>query len=138
MPLITPHLVQRTFPPNSLNPAAKSTCIQITSSRANIPSILDPCPKNLKLLAKTKMADELTNLFVSLWQTAQLNVSRVPIPHHISASRDWSLSCIARVITDRMVIDDNFIRQMLSLVSPSGYPHCTHCKPNLSNRLCDS
>lgn len=63
------------------------------------------------------MADELSSIFISLSQTAQHNEPRIPLPQQITASRDWSLSCLARVITDRMNIDDNFIHQMINIWS---------------------
>lgn len=56
--------------------------------------------------------DEISSLFASLASTA-LNED-IPIPQEITASRDWSLSCLARVITDRTVFDDNFINHMMT------------------------
>lgn len=93
-----------------LKSSTVSTCTYTPSHKPKLlPSILSPCPKKISTLANKNMVDELSNLYLALSRTIQNN--RAP------ASRDWSLSCLARVITNRMVIDDNFIRQMLNLWS---------------------
>lgn len=57
--------------------------------------------------------DEISSLFETLAPLASATEERIPIPQHITTSRDWSLSCLASVFTDRMVFDDNFINSML-------------------------
>lgn len=59
--------------------------------------------------------EEIASLFASIVPEASSQHARLAMPTHITASRDWSLSCLARVITDRVVFDDNFITQMIGI-----------------------
>lgn len=62
--------------------------------------------------------DEIASLLASIAPEASTQQSRLAIPQHITASRDWSLSYLAHVMTDRVVFDDNFITHMLELWGP--------------------
>lgn len=62
---------------------------------------------------KMQAHDEIAVLLASIAPAAADVQNDIPVPNHITATRDWSLSCLAKVITDRSVIDDNFTSTML-------------------------
>lgn len=91
-----------------------------TPTDASLPttptSILGPYPQSPnrgELTSKMENYDEIATLFSSIVPTTTNSSRRIPLPQHITAARDWSLSCLARVITDRTVFDDNFTRMMM-------------------------
>lgn len=80
------------------------------------PSLLGPPPlnkNNLNPIINMQQNDEIANIFATIAPTRGSR-RRINVPLHITATRDWSLSCLARVITDRPVFDGNFTTTMMT------------------------
>lgn len=109
--------------PNCMQKAPSPPCAYKNPTTPPLPSpqtppcsILGPHPtlrNSRNTLSKMNSSDEISTLFSFIAPDSASSSRRITIPHQITASRDWSLSCLARVMTDRTVFDDNFTNMMM-------------------------
>lgn len=92
--------------------ATTKTPVQLKYKNSTITPFLHPFTKTLKMASLTVDDEALIAKFIGL-QTDDELAPTVTLPQHATTSVDWGSSILAKIVTDRMVLDVPFAKAMI-------------------------